>query len=161
MSGGGGVPGGRKGNRRHVDDLNLTPFVDLFSTLIIFLLSTAVMDQLAMMQLNVGVEDKPAAQVPPTEVKKINSQVKVTIGATKIELFDEGQVQRIERASIETPYDYAMLETFMESVRGKYPDKKDMLIFATDDAKYEDLVAVLDRSLAKDFQELITAGTDK
>jgi biopolymer transport protein ExbD len=153
-----GMPGG---DRRSADNnLNLVPFVDLFSTLIIFMIATTVMNLMSAVPISLGVENKAAPVVaPPDTVKKINSDVKITVGIDFIELFEEGKVLKVAKTG--EAFDYAQVETFIEGIRTKFAAKKDMLIFSNDDAKYETVVAVMDRCLAKEFDQLIVTGSDK
>lgn len=157
MAGGGGEIG--KGRRKGVMDLNLTPFIDLFSTLIIFLITTAVWDELAAVKLSMGVPKGGSPSpitVPKEDIKEIKSDVKITVRGDSIVMFDAGQQQVLQKTA--DGYDFQPVQAFIENVRSRYAEKKDMLIFATDDAKYEDVVGVMDRSLAQAFDELIVTG---
>lgn len=152
--------GGGKGRKRGFNDnLNLVPFVDLFSTLIIFLISTAVWDDLAAVQVNLGAQDKPSIETPKQDLKKVTSDVKITVSDHGIETFEQGKTNRIEK--IDGKLDVQALDQFVTDIRAKYSDKKDMLIFATDAAAYEDLIAVMDKCLAKNFDELIVTGAEQ
>ncbi len=108
------------------------------------------------------MENKPSIEVPQNQdIKKIKSDVKITVTDSAIEVFDEGKVQRFLRPREGEPMDYVPVERFLADVRAKYPAKRDMLIFATDAAFYEDVVAVMDRSLAQRFPELIVTGQEQ
>ncbi|HVJ65690.1 MAG TPA: biopolymer transporter ExbD [Bdellovibrionota bacterium] len=137
-------------------NLNLVPFIDLFSTMIIFLIITAVFDQLAAVQINMGAEDKPADAVPATPIKKIEASLKVTIHEDSIELFDAGQREVINKQDGE--YDFAPVRAFAEAAREKYPEKKDVVVFSDDKAKYKDLVSVMDEFLGESFTEVVVTG---
>lgn len=148
--------GSRGGKREMPSNLNLVPFIDLFSTMIIFLIVTAVFDQLAAVQINMGAEDKPASAVPAVPLKKIEASVKVTIGENNIELFDAGRKILVEKANNE--YNFEQVRTFVEEVRQKYPEKKDVVIFSQDKARYKDLIGVMDEFLGQAFTELVVTG---
>lgn len=155
---GGGDLGGR--GRGKVTNLNLVPFVDLFSTLIIFLISTAVWDELAAVKTSMGAQDRPSVEVPKNQdIKKIKSDVKITVTDSGIELFDAGRTNRIAKNGDQ--FDYTEVEQFLADVRAKYIDKKDMLVMATDAAVYEDVIAVMDRSLQQNFDEIIVTGQEQ
>ncbi len=155
---GGGVPQGK--GRKGVSDLNLVPFVDLFSTLIIFLLSVAVWDQLAAVPVNLGAQDKPSIEVPKQDIKKVESNVKITVLTDGVELFNEGKSQKLAKVEGQ-PFDFTPVAEFVAAIRQNYPDKKDMLIMATDQAVYEDIVGVMDRALEQDFDQIIVTGLDQ
>lgn len=150
----GGVP--TKGKRSL--NLNLVPFVDLFSTLIIFLISTAVWDQLAAIKTSMGAQDRPSMNVPKEDIKKIKSDVKVTVTDKSVEMFDAGRTTRFQKNGDQ--WDFTQLEEFFTAMRAKYPEKLDMLLISSDEALYEDVVAVMDRSMAQNFREIIVTGNE-
>lgn len=154
-SGGGG--GGRGGKRQMQSNLNLVPFIDLFSTMIIFLIVTAVFDQLAAVQINMGAEDKPADAIPAQPLKKIEASLKVTISENNIELFDAGR--KVNIAKDGEDFDYTLVQQFAEEVREKYPEKKDVVIFTQDKAQYKSLIGVMDEFLGQMFTELVVTGS--
>ncbi len=137
-------------------NLNLVPFIDLFSTMIIFLIVTAVFDQLAAVKINMGAEDKPADSVPQQPIKKIEANLKITITENSIELFDAGKREVIKKQDGE--FDYSVVRAFAEQTREKYPEKKDVVIFSQDKALYKDLIAVMDEFLGQSFTELVVTG---
>lgn len=150
--------GGSRGGKRDMpSNLNLVPFIDLFSTMIIFLIVTAVFDQLAAVQINMGAEDKPADAVPMQPIKKIESSLKVTITDSSIELFDAGRKVIVNKQGDSFSYDN--VRAFAEEVRQKYPEKKDVVIFSQDKARYKDLIGVMDEFLGQSFTELIVTGS--
>ena len=149
--------GSARGERRKLaDNLNLVPFIDLFSTIIIFLLSTAVWDQLASIQANLGQGGGTAQTQPKDLVKKVKQNVKITVTDSAIELFDEGKTEKIAKQG--DAFNLKPLEEFVGKMRGKYADKNDIVIFATDNARYEDLVLVMDQCLSQQFSELVVTG---
>ncbi len=153
-------PGPGRGGRNVQRDLNLVPFIDLFSTIIIFLLSVAVWDQLAAVPINLGADDKASVETPKKDIKKVTSNVRITVKTDRIETFEEGKVETYQKVEGKD-FDYAPIEAFVSNMRLKYVDKKDMLIYATDQSVYEDIVAVMDRCLAQEFNELIVTGLEQ
>src|SRR5688572_29259374 len=72
------VPGG-KGGKRAVDvEIPLVPFIDLLSSLISFLLMTAVWNQVSRLELKNG-SDSPEQQqqTPPPDEKKMQLKVHI------------------------------------------------------------------------------------
>ncbi len=154
---GGFDPSGR--GKKNIGNLNLVPFVDLFSTMIIFLLFTAVWDQLASLQVNLGANDQSSIEAPLEDTKKISSQVRILLGHDFYELVDSGKTERVPMQG--KNFNYGPLENFVQSTRTKYEQKKDMLIQVMDNASYESLVAVMDRFLVRDFSDLIVTGSEQ
>ena len=150
---------GYKGNRNSANDnnLNLVPFIDLFSTMIIFLLVTAVFDELAAVPVSLGDKNQKSPQITQSDsAKPISSSVKIVIAKEEITMIDGSR----SKSFAVTPdhEDYSQLEAFLENVRIAYPNKKDILITSRDSAYYEHLVAVLDHCLGKQFDELVVSG---
>jgi biopolymer transport protein ExbD len=150
--------GSARGRKRELPaDLNLVPFVDLFSTLIIFLIATAVWDQLAAIKTTVGNQAGGDRAVALPQDKKVSSNLKVTIGAESIVLFDAGRTEKIP--IINNVIDLETVDRFAAAARQKYADKKDVVIEAVDNARYENLVYVMDQFLFYDFTDLVLAGS--
>ena len=122
---------GYKGSRKKFrDDLNLVPFIDLFSTVILFLLATAVFDKLAAVPIALGDKSEKAegasAQVA---VKPVSSSIKIIITSRQVTMVYGGRVRSF---TVEKDHeDYSKLETFLTQVRRNYPTKIDMLIMAS------------------------------
>jgi biopolymer transport protein ExbD len=148
-----------RGRRRSFqDNLNLVPFVDLFSTMIIFLISVAVWDQLASVKANMGVEDRPSTQLAPPDTKRVTSNVRIHLAKEYIEIVDGASKRRLSK--VDENFDWAALGTFSTELRARLSDKKDMLIEVDDDVPYEAVIMAMDQFLARDFRELIVIGRD-
>jgi biopolymer transport protein ExbD len=142
-------------------NLNLVPFIDLFSTLIMFLLSTAVWEQLAAVPVNLGSSDQNKISMPTSkeEAKLVTSDLKVTVKKDSVELSDQGNITRFGRDELAGSKFEAVLE-FADNARVRYPTKNDVVIQVDDDATYEDIVAVMDKFLARDFDQLVVMGSE-
>lgn len=144
------------GKRKFESNLNLVPFIDLFSTLIIFLLMTAVWDQLASVQANLGDQAGGKALEIPKDIKKVQQTVKITITDQSVELFDNGKTAKLPIAG--RAFDVKPLTEFVSYVRDKYADKTDMVVIATDTAKYENIITVMDECIGKNFKDIVLTG---
>jgi len=91
------------------------------------------------------------------EDKKITANLKVTIGEQFIELFDSGKVERIPIT--DNVFFFFFIDQFAVAAREKYIDKKDVVIQATDNARYEHLIYVMDQFLAHEFSDLVMGGS--
>lgn len=142
-------------------NLNLVSFIDLFSTLIIFLLVTSVWEQLAAVPVSLGSTETHPIQMPssPSDIKKVNADLKVIIDKAGVVLFDSGKSTRIAREAL-LGSDFSQLEAFVSQSRQKYADKRDVVLSLADDAIYSDLVTVMDKFLAEDFDQLIVMGAE-
>ena len=150
---------GGRGKKEIPSNLNLVPFIDLFSTMIIFLIVTAVFDKLASVQINMGAEDKAAASVPQQPIKKIEATVKITIFKDTVELFDAGKKTVLQKEGED--FSVQALEEFALTMREKYPEKKDVVVSAKDTSIYKDLIVVMDAFLGQSFTEIIVTGSQE
>ncbi len=142
-------------------NLNLVPFIDLFSTLVIFLLSTAVWEQLAAVPVNLGNSDQNKVNMPTSkeEAKLVKGDLKVFIKKDSVELFDQGRSTRFTREDL-VGSQFAAVVQFADDARLKYPLKNDVVLQVDDDAVYEDIVAVMDKFLGRDFDQLVVMGAE-
>lgn len=146
----------RGGKRKFADNLNLVPFIDLFSTLIIFLLMTAVWDQLAAIQANLGDQAGGKAIEIPKDVKKVKQTTKITVTDKMVEFFDDGKSAQIPIEG--RVFNLAPLTEFVTAMRAKYQDKTDMVIIASDTAKYDNVISVMDECIGQNFKEVVLTG---
>ncbi len=149
----------RGGKKKFADNLNLVPFIDLFSTMIIFLLSTAVWDQLAAIPTKLGTSDGKSAQLstPETVVKKVSTDIEVTVTDRMFVLKNKEQRTEIP-ISPDGTVNIEMIKSFFKDARMGNPEKKDLVVKSSDTSRYEHLVLVLDEALAFDFDELVLGG---
>lgn len=167
MAGAAPTPTG-PGGRKSVDaELNLIPFIDLFSVLVSFLLITAVWTQIA----RINVENKVGTgagqgQKPPDDL-----MVSILIGegghllsiATLARTAD-GQIVPDERKT-EIPksggnLDYETLAKKLAEVRQAYPSKGDIVVRSQDKVAYKELISTMDVCLRKglEFKNISVAG---
>lgn len=140
-------------------ELNIVPFIDLMSVLIIFLLITAVWTQVSMLQLGSSIYGKkqsaqeplkvpPRAEVPfRVDVKSYGYQI--TIGSKK---------NRIDKK--QGKYDRAAFLSALEGISNKYKDKKDVVLTMQDDLEYEALILAMDGLLVSGFPEISIAAVE-
>ncbi len=143
-----------------VDNLNLVPFIDLFSTLIIFLLATAVWDQLSAVPIQLGSTDQKKVEMPSgtAAAKRIQAELKVTIEPTSMVLFDKGRSKRISREEAVANNFEAIAEFAKEARESRGLDKREVVVEVSDKAIYEDLIGTVDQFLAVNFDQLIILG---
>jgi biopolymer transport protein ExbD len=156
----------RASGRKTVNyELNLIPFIDLFSVLVSFLLITAVWTQIA----RINVENKVGtgagqAQKPPDDVilaiTILDGGFMVSVGT--LARTADGQIVPDER-KLEVPkrdgkLDYEELAKKLRELRAQYPAKVDILVRSQDKVPYKDLIATMDACLAHDFRSISIAG---
>ncbi len=148
----------RKGGRATNVDVNIVPFIDLMSVLVIFLLITAVWSQVSMIQLGSSIYAKQStdqkAQPPP------RAEV-----AFRVDILETGHRVVIGKNEVMIPkvngqYDMTGLLTELKKVKEIYPDKLDCVITMQDNLAYVNLINGMDALLQAGFPQIAisTAG---
>lgn len=130
--------------------LNLTAFVDLFSTLVIFLLMTAVWNQIASLSTNVENATSSSAPADPPPEKKVNLAVS---------LFDD-RIEMMED-EVNTPIPYVngdintdQVEATLDIWRQKYPDRKDVILNTSNAVAYRLMIKTFDTIVGRDWSDV-------
>ncbi|MDZ4677096.1 MAG: biopolymer transporter ExbD [Oligoflexia bacterium] len=142
----GGLGGGKKGVSA---DLNLVPFIDLFSTLICFLLITAVWQQIAVLSTQGSA---PTDNVNNTALpdKKVDLSVSLFLDHL---LIGEGS------ANVKIPHntgnpDYEALKKKLAEWKLKYPNRSDLVLNTDSQAPYKHLIHLMDTMTSELFGEV-------
>lgn len=143
------------GGRRSTIDLNLTPFIDLMSVCIIFLLITAVWTQVSMIQIGSSIYGKKNNddKNPPPPMAEIPFRVDVR---------HEGYRIQIGRNSLSIPkkgeeYDQEKFIAELKKIKELYPEKNDAVITVLDELPYDSLIKGMDGLLHSGFAEISVA----
>lgn len=145
---------GGKGRSTSVD-VNIVPFIDLMSVLVIFLLITAVWSQVSMIQIGSSIYGKKTndekAEPPPRAEVVFRVDIKpfghrVIVGT-----------QTIEIPKIGPDYDLVKLTAELKKVKEIYPDKVDCVVTMSDDLAYVHLINGMDVLLQSGFPQISVA----
>ena len=143
-----------KGRSSNVD-VNIVPFIDLMSVLVIFLLITAVWTQVSMIQIGSSiygkrtsdekVEPPPRAEIPfRLDIKDYGYKVLVGRQETTI-------------PKLQNKYDQNKLITELKKIKEIYPDKADCVVTMSDNLEYVHLIAGMDALLQSGFPQISIA----
>lgn len=136
-------------------DLNLVPFIDLFSTLVCFLLMTAAWQELDVMQNATppkATSEMPPDQVqpPPPENKKV--VLTVALGLQKTDISEDDQIQTFP--NIGDAPDKDRLVAALRIWKEKYPDRKDLILVTDSKAKYKYMIMMMDTLIEQKFPDV-------
>src|SRR5450432_2204042 len=138
--GGISVGGGHGGNKSVDSEIPLVPFIDLLLCCVMFLLVTAVWNQLARLNANQQQPGQQAPNEPPPEEKiKVILQVSATGFVISSTAGD-----RIEIPKSGDTYDMEGLREKLQERKRLEPNRKDMVVAPEDGVHYEDVVASMD-----------------
>lgn len=144
-----------KGVRTTNVDVNLVPFIDLMSVLVIFLLITAVWTQVSMIQIGSSiygkktgddkVEPPPRAEIP-LRVDILTSGFRILVGR---------QETVVEKTGDE--YNTIKLGEELKKIKEIYPDKEDCVLSMSDELAYVNLISGMDVVLQSGFSQISIA----
>ena len=126
--------------RKDVAHLEITAFINLIVVLVPFLLSTAVFTRLSVIDLTLPAQNAPGLE----QVKADNLQLEVVVRPEALEVGDRigGLIQRIPATA--TGPDVRTLQTLVQQLKTRFPDKLDATVLAEPNTSYNTLVQVMD-----------------
>ena len=141
--------------RSTVVDVNIVPFIDLMSVLIIFLLISAVWTQVSMIQIGSSIYGKKTE----LETTKVPPLADVPF---RVDVLESGYRIIIARRNFSLPklnnqYDKERLLTELTQIKEQYPQKLDAVITMRDELAYEYLIQGMDALLKAGFPEISIA----
>lgn len=151
---GASVPGG--GGKSANVELNLVPFIDLFSALICFLLMTAAWQNLEV--VNTGTPPKSIDMrddddpTPPPQPDKPKAVLAVTLYFDRLDVAEDNKITSFRHISGEP--DYRRLELTLTEWRKRYPGRKDLLLATENRAPYKHLIRLMDVFIVGEFPEV-------
>lgn len=133
MAGGGG------------NEPNLTPFIDLFSVLVCFLLMTAAWLQLESLNTNIEKSTSSEApdQSPPPPPDKKKVQLQVTLEASQIIFKEDEHSTKVANAPA-GGMDKPRVKQMLEHWKKRFPDRKDIVVNTETGVLYGSLISMYD-----------------
>lgn len=143
---------GGKGGRSATVDVNIIPFIDLMSVLVIFLLISAVWTQVSMIQIGASIYGKRTSDEEVTLPPRAEIPFRVDIRP-------EGHQILIGRQRMTVPkvagaYNLDNLLEELKKVKQIYPEKMDVVVTMNDELEYLHLVNGMDALLQAGFPEI-------
>jgi len=117
--------------------LNLTPLMDVFTVLVVFLLITAVFTSITIMELNVPTGAGAAAAGRP------NFSIEVIVRKAGLEIANGRSVEAVI-ANKDDKYDLEKLSEVLRALKAQYPEKEDATVLMEPKVEYDYLVQVMD-----------------
>lgn len=149
---GGIAVGGGHGNKKAVDsEIPLVPFIDLLLCCIMFLLVTAVWNQLARINANQQTpgQQAPMDQPPPEERVKLILQVQNTGYVLASTAGD-----RIEVPKTGDRYDTVELRNKLQERHRLEPNRRDLIVAPEDGVEYMYVVEAMDVVVGEGYPDM-------
>jgi len=152
---GGAAPVEGKGGKKSLDaTINLVPFIDLLSSLIAFLLMTAVWTQIATLQVGQQGNSQAPQEQPKEEIPKLT----ITVTEKGFMLQSGADQLPVEKAG--NDYNFEELNKKLADVKANIPELNDVTVQAEDGVVYDVLVRVIDSCLGNRMTNvLLTSPT--
>ncbi len=142
MAGGGGGGGKKSANA----ELNLVPYIDLLSTLICFLLITAVWQNVTVISTNSSITppSDPNAVNPNPQQKPDKEKIEISVKIKKndLELIANKVVTTIPY--VNSSLDREAFKSILQKSKNQYPDIKEIIINSESGVMYKYLVQTMD-----------------
>lgn len=117
--------------------LNLTPMMDVFTVLVVFLLITAVFTSITIMELSVPTSAGAAAASRP------NFAIEVIVRKAGLEIANGRSVEAVIPKK-DDKYDLEKLSEMLRALKAQYPGKEDATVLMEPKVEYDYLVQVMD-----------------
>lgn len=145
--------GGGHGGKKSVDsDIPLVPFIDLLLCCVMFLLVTAVWNQLARINANQQQPGQNAPDEPPPQEQQIKLILQVQ--GDKFVLASTAAGDRIEIPKKGENYDLEELRNKLKERHQLEPNRRDIIVAPEDGVRYKDVVAAMDIVVGENFPEM-------
>jgi biopolymer transport protein ExbD len=144
--------GGGHGGKKSVDhSIPLVPFIDLLLCCVMFLLVTAVWNQLARLNANQQQPGQPQMDTPPPEEPQIKLILQVQ-NSGYVLATTAGDSTAIPKNG--DAYDLEELIKKLKERRELEPNKKDITVAPEDGVHYEDVVAAMDTVVGEGYEAM-------
>ncbi|MES2768240.1 MAG: biopolymer transporter ExbD [Bdellovibrionota bacterium] len=143
------------------DDLNLVPFIDLFSVLICFLIMTAVWNQIEALSTNVDnvtSSDNAASAENPNKKKET---LTVTVLKDRMEMAESVSIgarslreKNYKIANLGPDVDLDKMQRVLTDWKKRYPEKKDVIVNTDNQVLYKKLIQVFDALVGAGYPDV-------
>ena len=148
--GGISVGEGHGGKKTVNAEIPLIPFIDLLLCCVMFLLVTAVWNQLARIDANQKQPGQQAPDEPPPEEKiKVILQVQAS-GYTLASTAGD----RVEIPKVGDDYDIEALREKLQERKRLEPNRRDLVVAPEDGVVYQHVVAAMDTVVGEGFPDM-------
>ena len=117
--------------------LNLTPLMDVFTVLVVFLLITAVFTSITIMELSVPTSAGASVASKP------NFAIEVIVRKAGLEIANGKSVEAVIPKK-DDKYDLEKLSEMLRTLKAQYPGKEDATVLMEPKVEYDYLVQVMD-----------------
>jgi biopolymer transport protein ExbD len=141
MGGAAPEPQGGKGKKSMDAPINLVPYIDLMTTIITFLMMTAVWTQIASLDVQNASGGAPEDQQEEEKDKPPPIMILIADRAVKVQE-EGGELQ--EFPVVGEGYDFEGISNRLKALKAARPERVEVKVQAEDSVKYSNIVKVID-----------------
>jgi biopolymer transport protein ExbD len=144
--------GGGHGGKKNVDhSIPLVPFIDLLLCCVMFLLVTAVWNQLARINANQQQPGQPQMDTPPPETPQIKLILQVQASGYTLATTAGDQTAIPKNGDA---YDIEELTKKLKERRELEPNRKDITVAPEDGVRYDEVVKAMDTVVGEGYEAM-------
>ena len=144
--------GGGHGGKKSVDQsIPLIPFIDLLFCCIMFLLATAVWNQLARLNANQKAPGQAQNQDTPPPEERVKLILHVQNSGYKLA---SSAGDSITIAKNGESYDYAELVSKLQERKRLEPNRRDIIVAPEDGVIYDEVIRAMDTVVGEEFPDV-------
>ena len=150
-----GGAGGRSSKKELNQEIPLVPFIDLLLCCIMFLLATAVWNELAAVNADQQVPGEASTEEPPPENDKVKLLLQIR-NAGYVLGSSEGEQIEIKKLLIanNTEFDLEGLTKQLQQWKQTWISRDDLIVAPEDGVRYDDVIIAMDIAAGAGFTEL-------
>ena len=144
--------GGGHGGKKQVDqEIPLIPFIDLLFCCIMFLLATAVWNQLARISANQQTPGQAQTQDQPPPEERVKLILQIQNGGYVL-ASSAGDSVNIDKNG--DSYNVEELRTKLQERKRLEPNRRDIIVAPEDGVRYEDVIGAMDLVVGEGFPDM-------
>lgn len=144
--------GGGHGGKKPVDsDIPLVPFIDLLLCCVMFLLVTAVWNQLARLDANQAAPSDQTPEDAPPPDDKVKLILRIHSAGYTLASTDGAQIPIAKNGSA---YDTETLRTKLDERHKIEPNRRDIIVAPEDGVAYTEIVKAMDLVVGEGYPDM-------
>jgi biopolymer transport protein TolR len=138
--------------QKEVMELNLIPFMNLLSVLLVFLLATSAYVQLSVLDISLPPTAGPGSKKQEEKPQKKDEDITLTVLISD-QAFTVGARGGFLPSILKQggKYDYEKLGEQLKKVKGQFPSREEIIITAEPNIIYDIIVGVMDKCRENGF----------
>jgi biopolymer transport protein ExbD len=136
-------------------DLDVSPYLNVFLSLLPLLITMAVFTQLAVVEFSLPPAQSEGQSAAPAEQKELDISIVITKNGFRI----VGTGKQLDLVPTERGrYLFDQLRALLQAIKFQYPSQKSVVLVAEGDVLYDDLIQFMDVCRESQFPDIGLSG---